>query len=234
MVEERQTSATATTYTDLCTSTPAYTQQRQPPTFLTLPYEIRLQIYESLLLYPSSSSSSPSTSSPPPPTSLFSPRILLACRQTHAEARPVLYARNTFLAHASLLTSFPSLTGAHRPLREPAVLPLIRRWRLRLRLDCDPPWTAAQLSAAFSGADLLVLEVWQAAFLAAGRGVLTLFEGVRGVRDPRVTGSLTGFEAYARWLEGVMRQGPGRDVGQFDESWETSGLVPMHSGGLMA
>ncbi|KAL2260627.1 hypothetical protein VTK26DRAFT_5304 [Humicola hyalothermophila] len=131
------------------------------PTFLTLPPELRLEIYRPLLVLPP----------PPPPTSHQTyyrcpsppvspnstssnghpPRIhtaiLLVNRQTHREATPLLYTHNLFTPHPTELTAPPSPytppSSAHRPRRTPicpAYARLVRRWYIRLRLDAPPQW----------------------------------------------------------------------------------------------
>lgn len=165
-------------------------------TFLSLPLEIRLQIYSLLLTYP------PYSISPAGP--IIQPSVLRACKQTYAEALPILYTSNQFVAHHSLLTSFPNLRAWHDPVSAPSVLGLIRKWYLRVRLDCDARWDRQTVTAAFTGCDELVVEIWQAMFLGTGCAVLTMFEGVRGVKRVEIIGSTTGFEDYLRWLESLM------------------------------
>lgn len=181
--------------------------------FLDLPCEIRLDIYALLLLiHPPLDKVSPSS-----PQAWLYPAILSTNRQIHTEGTPILYGNNIFLAHATLLASFPRLRPWYPPIRERSVLPRIRRFHIRLRLDCDLAFDAAAATAAFSGADELVVEVWQAAFQSADHGALRVFEGVRAVKTVRVYGSTTGFEDYVGWLEGVMRCGGelegGKDIG---------------------
>ncbi|AEO62500.1 uncharacterized protein THITE_129549 [Thermothielavioides terrestris NRRL 8126] len=109
------------------------------PSFLTLPLELRLEIYTHLLVLPpppppetlttiyrcshpytaSSSSSqlpasdparSESTSEPEP---TVHPQILRVNRQIHHEATPLLYTLNTFLAHPAAMTALPTLYSHH-------------------------------------------------------------------------------------------------------------------------
>ncbi|KAI1152512.1 hypothetical protein F4825DRAFT_475850 [Nemania diffusa] len=205
--------------------------KRQPPTLLNIPVEIRLEIYAHLLTAPSnpppshpkypsatsttvsSSSSSSSTPSPPPPSlstqttpsSPLHPSILRTCRQLHAESTPVLYKTNTFLAHTSLLTTFPSFFSPghprrrYPPVRSAPLAALVRRYRVRLRLDAEPQFAREDATAQFTGKRELVIEAWQAEWRGAGPDALRLFEGVRAVRAARVTGSTGGFEDYARF-----------------------------------
>lgn len=187
-------------------------QGHQSPSFLTIPLEIRLQIYAYLLL----ASSAPASYSHFYTTKIYTP-ILLASRLTNHEATPILYRHNTFTAHPSLLASFPRLRAAFPPITQPYPVSLIRRFHLTLRLDCDPGFTADAATAAFSGRDALTLHLTQSSFLGVGCANLRLFEGVRGVRRVKIGGSTTGFEAYIAWLEGVMMADKGVDVGVFVE-----------------
>lgn len=168
--------------------------------FLELPLEIRLDIYTHLLLHPPLDRLRPAR-----PLVRLYPAILSASQQTHAEGTPILYTKNMFLAHAMLLASFPRLRSWYPPVRERSVLPRIRRFHVRVRLDCDPTFDAGAATAAFSGVDELVVEVWQAVFQGADHDALRVFEGVRGVKDVKIYGSTRGFEEYVRWLEDVMR-----------------------------
>ncbi|KAK3308955.1 uncharacterized protein B0T15DRAFT_491500 [Chaetomium strumarium] len=229
---------------------------RDRPTFLTLPLELRLDIYTHLLVLP-----------PPPPPERQQPiyrcahpyspspeekptihtQILLVNRQTNREATPLLYTLNTFTAHPALLTvaAAPTLLHFHhhavyrssKTLGIPSSssskwTKLIRKWNLRVRIDAaapPPPWNRSQVSAAFSHAQELTLDLWSGAFSSSssfsssmgmdghsgvvegegeregGRGadVLRLFEGVRGVRRVRVVGMVVvggGLEGYVKWL----------------------------------
>ncbi|KAK1594734.1 uncharacterized protein LY79DRAFT_588928 [Colletotrichum navitas] len=170
--------------------------------FLDLPLEIRLDIYTHLLLHPPIDKLNTTR-----PVTRLHPAILAASRQTHAEGTTILYSKNMFLAHATLLASFPRLRPWYPSIRERSVLQHIRRFHIRVRLDCDPTFDASAAAAAFSGVDELIIEVWQAVFQGADHATLRVFEGVRGVRDVKVYGSITGFEGYVRWLEGMMRRG---------------------------
>ncbi|KAI8625131.1 hypothetical protein F5Y19DRAFT_272972 [Xylariaceae sp. FL1651] len=196
---------------------------QQRLTILNLPYEIRLEIYAYLLAVPSD----PTANMNSTPT-LLHPNILRACRQLHSECVPVLYGGNTFLAHTSLLTAFPSLfippchyhyytrtmmTTSYAPVRSSALAALITRFRVRVRLDAEPQFDRAAATQQLSGKTEVVLEAWQAEWRGAGPDALRLFEGVRDVRVARVVGSTGGFEAYARWLERAMmtRVGEGEE-----------------------
>jgi hypothetical protein len=79
-----------------------------------------------------------------------------------------------------------------------------------VRLDTDARFTAEQVCAAFSGQEFVEVEVWQAMFASSDLGVLRLFEGVRGVKAAKVSGSV-GTE-YKKWLETVMMSSDGENV----------------------
>ncbi|KAH8663981.1 hypothetical protein BX600DRAFT_436556 [Xylariales sp. PMI_506] len=193
-------------------SPPAVSLRNPKPTFLTLPVELRLEIYDLLLTVqaPDLSCISP-----------VHPQILSVCHQTHEEALPFLYRGNMFYAHPSLLTSFPRLRPWYSPVVTNSVLPLIRRFHIRLRLDTDPTFTKETVTKAFSGVEELEVEVWQAMYQGATRDVLTLFEGIRGVKRAVVSGSVAYFGAYPKWLERNMMM-PLGEVGDGFESDDSS------------
>lgn len=88
-----------------------------------------------------------------------------------------------------------------------------------MRLDCgSPPWQGDDVTKAFSGAEELTLCVYRAMFIGGvGVDVLRRFEGVRGVRKVKISGCISGFEGYVRWLEGVMMRDP---EGEEEGGWE--------------
>jgi hypothetical protein len=180
--------------------------------FLSLPVELRLKIYRFLLVI--------ARPSPGPESQALSvdrphPAILRACKQIHGEATPVLYGENIFFAHYAMLTSFPLLRGWFQPVKCTEPAKRIRRWWLRVRLDAGLPFaittrgnssTQTKLAEAFSGAEELVLELWQAMFKGMPAStVLQYFEAVRGVRKVRIFGSIIGYEDYVAWLEKTMQ-----------------------------
>ncbi|KAK4142167.1 uncharacterized protein C8A04DRAFT_38550 [Dichotomopilus funicola] len=129
--------------------------RHEPPTFLSLPVELRLEIYTHLLVLPPppppetlrvtyrcSYATSPSGTSPTgtntKPT--LHPQILRVNSQTYYEALPILYGHNTFSAHPVHLTAQPTLyhpgnTGILTPAPTNPNIKRIRRWHLRLRVD---------------------------------------------------------------------------------------------------
>ncbi|EKG16523.1 hypothetical protein MPH_06299 [Macrophomina phaseolina MS6] len=187
---------------------PAEQNQLASP-FLRLPGELRNAIYELLLTPPELTSQqrraaavhSSSCSSSLPKADIH-PAILRTCKQIHEEATAILYARNTFSAHSTLLTKMPFLIKPSQPILHTGVISQIRNWRVCIRLDTDPFFTAQDVAAAFSGCDSLEVECWQAQFEACDYSVLRLFEEVRGVGKATVTGSVE--PGFAHWLELVM------------------------------
>ena len=72
------------------------------------------------------------------------------------------------------------------------------------------------MAKAFSGLEMLEVEVWQASFGSCGVGVLEAFGAVRGVANARVSGCVGG--GFARWLERAMMGDA--VVGEWEgESW---------------
>lgn len=105
---------------------------------------------------------------------------------------------------------------------------LIKRWYLNVRLDTDPGFDREKATRAFSGAEELEIEVFQAMFNSSDFSVLKLFEGVRGVDKVKIGGSV-GNGRYARWLEKVMMAREGEDVGSFeDEMDEVAAASTLH------
>ncbi|KAF2004196.1 hypothetical protein P154DRAFT_519432 [Amniculicola lignicola CBS 123094] len=179
--------------------------------FFNLPAELRNQIY-TYLLSPDTTSPSAliaqskhSDVSPQHYHEKFAPlypAILSTCKKASDEATSLLYSTHIFHAHTSLLSGLPHLTSSSHPVISSTSIARIRRWQISLRLDTDPRFTAAQASAAFSGAEYVGIRVWQAQFQACGWEVLRLFAGVRGVGVVQVRGSVA--DEVARWLEGEM------------------------------
>ena len=180
---------------------------------LTLPGEIRNQIYGLVLL------------APPPgtPRSLGSnpqiyPQILSVCRQIHHEAIEVLYGKNTFIAHYSLLSSLPKLRRWQHPITSSALISMIRRYHIYVRLDCDAAFTAETARDAFTGMEELTVEVFQSQFGSSDYTVLRLFEKIRGVKRARVFGSVTAFPDYISWLGDAMMSPKGLDIVKYGQN----------------
>ncbi|RMZ71179.1 lysosomal cystine transporter [Pyrenophora seminiperda CCB06] len=183
--------------------------------FFRLPAELRNQIYEELLCAGTPSrkalASDPTIASTPNTSPVY-PAILSTCKRIHEEAQDLPYTTHIFNAHASLLTSLPHLTSPAKPVLDATHASKIQRWKLSLRLDTDPRFTAKQATAAFTGAEYLEIHVWQSMFDGCDDGVLRLFLDVRGVGVARVTGCAD--EARARLLEERMMTPSGKDEDQ--------------------
>ena len=147
-------------------------------TLLSLPVEIRLQIYDHLLRAPDYMSF----------MSIkhvrLCPAILSTCRQVYTEAMPTLYSKNRFVAHYRELNSCARLRGILTPVTSAFGRSLIRRWYIRLNLDCPPAFRKGDVSAAFTGAEELVLDLNYVLFMSKVQEyeVLDLFSGVRAVK----------------------------------------------------
>lgn len=186
-------------------------------TFLDLPGEIRNQIYHQLIVLPSLSGPKSFSDTP------IYPEILHTCRKIHEEARQILYGCNTFFAHANLLTGLPRLRPNFNTISRPNLISMIRRYYIRVRLDCDPNFSAKNAKEAFTGVEELTLDVFQAQFGSSDHEVLKLFEGIRDVKKATIYGSITGFPEYANWLETSMMTPEGIEVPGYGEI-ETSNV----------
>ncbi|XMA15247.1 hypothetical protein WAI453_008038 [Rhynchosporium graminicola] len=187
--------------------------------FTDLPGEIRNSIYNHLLILPSLST--PRLLGDPP----LYPQILSVCRQVYKEGKQILYGCNTFLAHPSLLGEMPRLRLYYMTIHKRSLISLIRRYHIRIRLDCDPNFSADKATQSFTGVEELSIEVSQAQFGSSNYKVLRLFEGIRSVKRARIYGSVTAFPEYVRWLQGSMKTPQGMDFEQFDkekngEQWD--------------
>ncbi|KAF4307881.1 hypothetical protein GTA08_BOTSDO04322 [Botryosphaeria dothidea] len=198
-----------TTMTLRGASPPPPQQRQQTSPFLRLPGELRNEIYELLLTPPELTTQQrraaavhSSACSSLLPSADIHPAILSTCKQIHDEATPILYARNPFSAHGTLLTKMPFMIKPSQPILHNTVISQIRNWRVSVRLDTDPFFTAADVATAFSGCDSLEIDCWQAQFEACDYSILRLFEEVRGVGKAKVTGSVE--PGFAHWLELVM------------------------------
>jgi hypothetical protein len=156
----------------------------------------------------------------------FCANILRACKQINAEATPILYGENTFIAHPSLLRTLPSLMIHHKPNRvslppvtSPRLTNMIKRLYIHVRLDVDARFSKMQAEESFSGLDELEIEVYQAMYDSCDFTNLRLFEGVRGVGKAVVQGSV-GNGRYAEFLTRLMMSPPGTEVKPFEEGFQ--------------
>ena len=72
-----------------------------------------------------------------------------------------------------------------------------------MRLDCDTFYTPGAVGQAFSGAELLEVEVFRSSWAIGGYDALEGFVNVKGVRRAKVHGSI-GIR-FAQWLERAMQ-----------------------------
>lgn len=135
-----------------------------PFPILELPAEIRLQILSNMLSHSTPIITfSANNLAPPGPTPLgLSPAILATSSQLHAESLPVLYGANTFQAHPQLLTNSIFALDPTRRITAAHCVRLIKRWHVRVRLDCDPYYSTGAVAAAFSGCGQKCMGVWGA------------------------------------------------------------------------
>ncbi|OAL42650.1 hypothetical protein IQ07DRAFT_525750, partial [Pyrenochaeta sp. DS3sAY3a] len=186
--------------------------------FFSLPPELRSRVYVELLcpkalsfadLVRCSSSSIARDHQRTLIRSPLCPALLSTCRKIHHEAIDLLYALHIFHAHPSLLTAFPHYRPLVKDIIYPEGLSRIKRWQITIRLDIDPRFDLNQCTSAFSGAEYLEIYAWQAASNCAAEAVLSLFEGIRGVRVARVRGSVD--DDWRLWLESCMTRPLERD-----------------------
>ena len=184
---------------------------------LSLPLEVRLQIYAFLLRAPDDHNTMPTLSFQ------LHPAILSTCIQVHDEALPVLYADNLFVAHHGYLASNVKLrTSMPRVQPFSAGRPLIRRWLLRINLANTAYWTHRKaLSQDFSGVDELRLFVVYFLVISSEKTIEALrrFAGIRGVRkvsilgmDPLDRKQRARVDEYIEWLTMAMTSPIGSEV----------------------
>jgi hypothetical protein len=203
--------------------------------FMSLPLELRFQIYSHLLSIPPHSKSVSHDllcCNSEAPDYVY-PAILLANRQINWEATPFLYSSNVFIAHPSLLASFPRLRNWYPPMREANVLvPLIHRFHVQVPLDLELPYDRNAAVKSFSGVDELSIDLVQSSFLGVSCNNLAVFDEVRGVKKVHVGGSTTGFESYIAWLKSAMTSPIGAEVVPFEVEAESpwAHIWSTHSG----
>lgn len=184
-----------------------------PFLFLELPGEIRNQILRLTLTHNTPIvTRSANQLAPPHPTSLkLQPHILLTSWRTYNEGLSILYGENTFQAHPSYLTSMLFAMDPARLVTSIFCIEMIRRFHIRVRLDCDPYYEPEAVKKAFSGAEELEVEVFRSSWGIGGYDALDGFVGVRGVKRVKVHGSVG--TQFARWLEEVMTAPEGEVLG---------------------
>ncbi|KAL7797525.1 hypothetical protein V8C37DRAFT_369769 [Trichoderma ceciliae] len=210
-------------------SQPSISAQMSTPStpkvgFMSLPLELRFQIYSLLLCIPprpKSSSHRRLSSKSEAPVYVY-PAILLANRQINWEATPFLYSSNMFVAHPTLLATFPRFRSWYPPMREAnALVPLIHRLHIQVRLDLDLQYDRKAVAESFSGLDELSIDVVQSMFLGVSWDNLAAFDEVRGVKHVYISGSTTGFEDYIAWLEYAVTSPIGAEVTPYEAKSES-------------
>ncbi|KAL6721629.1 hypothetical protein ACLMJK_000733 [Lecanora helva] len=176
-----------------------------PFQFLLLPGEIRNQILRLLLTHKTPIiTRSANQLAPHKPNSLcIWPNILLTSRRIYNEGFSFLYSENTFQAHPSYLTSILFAIDPTRTVTAPLCMAMIRRFHIRVRLDCDPFYDIEDVAKAFNGADSLEVEVFRSSWAIGGYHALEGFTDVQGVKKAKVHGSVG--SRFAKWLEKTMQ-----------------------------
>jgi len=188
-----------------------------PFLYLELPGEVRNQILRLLLTHTTPIvTRSANQLAPLKLTYLhLCPNILVTSWRTYYEGLSILYGENTFQAHPSYLTSMLFAMDPSRTVTASFCVDMIRRFHIRVRLDCDPFYEAEAVKKAFSGADSLEVEIFRSSWGIGGYDALAGYVGVRDVKDARVHGSVGA--KFAEWLEGVMQAPPGRVIGECED-----------------
>ena len=201
---------------DECYNSSRILDLNMPFPFTLLPCEIRLEILRHALTHDTPiRTNSCHQLGPPRPTLLhLTPALLLSSRGAYEEGVPILYGENTFQAHPQILSSSIFAIDPNRTVIAPHCKALIKRWHVRVRLDCDPYYAAEEVTRCFDDCDMLEVEVFRSSWAIGGYDALEGFCGVRGVKRARVHGSVG--KSFARWLEGCMMS----QVGATVREWE--------------
>ena len=208
--------------------------------FLDLPLEIRREVYSYLLVIPDYSKFVGHSISGRRLSA--GTGILATCRQINAEAEPVLYGSNLFLADQRRLTKLARLRAWSRPFSLPDKLALIRRWWLSVPHEmnervpphlylsvkqCDWWYGPEDARAAFTGVEELVLELlYYGPYYPPRLDSLRRFERVRGVKVVRIVNCPEELEGYCGWLKRAMTSPVGSEVQPYIDNaqaqWDTS------------
>lgn len=186
--------------------------------FLDLPPEIRNQIFRLLLTHttPILTTSAHDLRPPRLVRLQLHLNLLLVSRTLHNEASSILYGENTFQAHPTFLIDSTFALDPGRPINNPHLVAQIRRFHVRVRLDCDPYYKPDAVKKAFAGVEHLEVEIFRSSFGLAGYGALDGFAGVRGVRKAKVYGSVG--PEFAVWLETCMQSKKGAECARWNEN----------------
>ncbi|KAL9603044.1 MAG: hypothetical protein Q9219_001408 [cf. Caloplaca sp. 3 TL-2023] len=160
-----------------------------PFRFLDLPAEVRNFIFRLLLIHetPIIAYSSHNLK-PPKPVSLgLSPNICLVSRVLYAESSSILYGENTFQAHPTFLANAAFAIDPERAIVSARCISMVRKWHIRVRLDCDSYYEPEDIARMFVGAEDLEIEVFRASWGVGNHDVLNAFSRIRGVTRAKVT-----------------------------------------------
>ncbi|KAL8869041.1 MAG: hypothetical protein Q9174_004569 [Haloplaca sp. 1 TL-2023] len=184
--------------------------------FLELPAELREIILRLLLIHETPIIAHACYHLKPPGKVLLglTPAICRVSRAVHAEAIAILYSKNVFQAHPTFLATWPFAMDHQRPVLSGQCASQIKRWHVRIRVDVDPFYQAADVVRTFTGMDEVEIEVFRASWAIGTYEALEGFIKIRGVRRAKVHGSLG--KKYARWLEGVMMSPVGAEIVELD------------------
>ena len=121
-----------------------------------------------------------------------------------------MYGKNIFQAHPQYLKSLVFAIDSTQQITASPCKALIRRWHVRVRLDCDPFFTPEYAKECFDGTEVLEVEVFRSSWGIGGYNSLEGFYGVRGVKKARVYGSIG--NGFAKWLERSLMSQQDKDV----------------------
>lgn len=134
--------------------------------FLDIPAEIPNVVIRLLLTHNASIlARSCNNLKPPRPVSLgLTSSLCLLSRAVHAEAISILYGENIFQAYPTFLTASVFAMDPERPVSSLRCISHIRKWHVRVRLDCDPYYKPAIIAQMFTNAHELEIEVFRASW----------------------------------------------------------------------
>ena len=98
----------------------------------------------------------------------------------------------------------------HRLIGSRHLVAKIRRFHIRVRLDCDTYFKPDAIKEAFSGMDVFQIEVFRSSFGLCDYEALEAYAGVRGVKRARVYGSID--DNFAQWLVVCMESDLGTEA----------------------
>ena len=176
----------------------------KPLRFRDFPPEIRNRIYRLLLTHQISVLTVCASTLNLPVLSAvrFHTNILRANKATCEEGTSILYGENVFQAHPTFLTEAVWAMDPRWLVGPRHLVNRIRRFHIRVRLDCDTYFEPNAIRIAFTGLDEFQIEVSRASFGLGDYAALEVYAGVRHVKRARVYGSVD--REFAEWLAMVM------------------------------